>query len=416
MKLKRGAVSRRISAGCGLVCLIMAGLMVAIPCRAEVGVSGYVESCQITQLHEDNDFLSSQTGGRLELTAASGETRGFLSGDLFNNDIETEEDQFRLREAYLDYQAGKWNFRVGRQVIAWGKADNVTVTDLICPIDYRDYFCYEFSDTKKPVEAVKTRFRKGNMTTELVWVPFFEAIGYPEADNPWLKSDQTAEISVQTAEEPGKNLKNNEWFGRVAINREGFDFAVSAFHCWWDTPCYHLATEAGKTVLLGEYYRVSGIGGEFSVPVGDLVIRGETAYFKGRQFERESYSGDYLERDALKMLLGLDWYPGNNWTISSQVADEIILDYDHAIARDRHDWLGTLKLSKKLLRETLTLSGLVCAALDEEDYYLKLSGEYALTDELHLTFGFLLFGGDSDGSFGRYRDQDGLLVKLKYSF
>jgi hypothetical protein len=62
------------------------------------------------------------------------------------------------------------------------------------------------------------------------------------------------------------------------------------------------------------------------------------------------------------------------------------------------------------------LSGLVCAALDEEDYYLKLSGEYALSDELHLTCGLLFFDGDADGTFGQYRDQDGLLVKLKYSF
>jgi hypothetical protein len=416
MKLKQGALVRWISTGCGLVGLIMVGLMVAIPCRAEVSVSGYVESDQIIQLDEDNDFLSSQTGGRLELTAESDETRGFLSGDLFDNDIETDQDQLRLREAYLDYQAGEWNFRVGRQVIAWGKADNVTVTDLICPIDYRDYFCYEFSDTKKPVEALKIRFNKENMTTELVWVPFFEAVGYPAADNPWLKTEETAEITVQTAAEPEKNLKNSEWFGRVTFNREGFDYALSAFRCWWDTPVYQAVTESSATTLQGEYYRVNGIGGEFSVPVGDLVVRGETAFFKDRRFERDSYSGDYLERDALKMLLGLDWYPGNNWTISSQVADEIVLDYDKAIARDRHDWLGTLKLSKKLLRETLTLSGLVCTALDEEDYYLKLSGEYALTDELHLTCGLLFFDGDADGTFGQYRDQDGLLVKLKYSF
>lgn len=416
MKLKRGTISRRIFAGCGLVCLSMIGFMVAIPCRAEVGVSGYLESCQIIQLNEDNDFLSSQTGGRLELTAESGEMRGFLSGDLFYNDIETEEDQLRLREAYLDYQAGKWDFRVGRQVIAWGKADNVTVTDLICPIDYRDYFCYEFSDTKKPVEAAKTRFRKGDMTTELVWVPFFEAVGYPAADNPWLKTDEASSIIVQTADQPEKNLKNSEWFGRVTFNREGFDYALSAFHCWWDTPVYQLVTANSAAFLQGEYYRVSGVGGEFSVPVGDLVIRGETAFFEGRRFERDSYSKDYLERAALKMLLGLDWYPGDNWTVTAQVADEKILDYDKDMAEDEHDWLGTLKLTKKLLRETLTLSGLICAALDETDYYLKLSGEYALTDELHLICGLLFFDGDTDGVFGQYRDKDGFLFKLRYSF
>jgi hypothetical protein len=351
----------------------------------------------------------------LELLTETGAAKGFLSGDFFYNAIEADDDQFCLREAYFDYQLGKWGFRVGRQIIAWGKADGIEVTDLICPIDYRNYFCYEFSDTKKPVEAVKTRFRKGDMTMELVWVPFFEAVGYPAADDPWLKTEATVNITAQTADEPEKNLEDSEWFGRVAFNREGFDYALSAFHCWWDTPVYQLVT-GDDAFLRGKYYRVSGIGGEFSVPVGDLVIRGETAYFKGRHFECDSCLGDCYERDVLKTLLGLDWYPGNNWTVSAQVADDLILDYDRAMARDKHDWLGTMKLSKKLLRETLTLSGLVCAALDEADYYLKLSGEYALTDELHLTCGFLLFGGDSDGSFGQYRDKDGLMVKVKYSF
>jgi hypothetical protein len=54
--------------------------------------------------------------------------------------------------------------------------------------------------------------------------------------------------------------------------------------------------------------------------------------------------------------------------------------------------------------------------LDQEDYYLKLSGEYAFTDALHLTCGLLFFAGDAAGTFGQYRDQDGLLVKVKYSF
>jgi hypothetical protein len=60
MKLKKGAAGRWISAGCGVVCIIIAGLTVAAPCRAEVGVSGYLESCRIVQLAEENDFLSSQ--------------------------------------------------------------------------------------------------------------------------------------------------------------------------------------------------------------------------------------------------------------------------------------------------------------------------------------------------------------------
>lgn len=415
MEGKRSCYPKWIFTGCGLLGIIAGGLMADSPCYGSLDVSGYLESSQIIRLDDPYEFLSSQTGARLELTAENGDTKGFLSGDLFYNEIDPDDDQFRLREAYLDYQYGQWDFRIGRQIIAWGKADGVQVTDLICPTDYRDYFCYEFSDTKKPVEAVKTGFRKGNMMTELVWVPFFEPISYPSDDNPWL-TDSEMGTAVKEALQPEKNLKNSEWFGRIAFNQVGFDYALSVFHCWWDTPVYQGVVEDGGLVLQGEYYRVTGIGGEFSVPVGDLVLRGETAFLKGRRFERDSYSGDDLERDVFNALLGMDWYPGNNWTITTQVTDEMILDYDSAIARDEHQWIGTVKITKNLLRETLTLSGSVYSALTEEDYYLKLSTEYALTDALHLTSGLLFFGGDADGNFGTYHDKDAFLVKLKYSF
>jgi hypothetical protein len=87
-----------------------------------------------------------------------------------------------------------------------------------------------------------------------------------------------------------------------------------------------------------------------------------------------------------------------------------------ALTRASHDWVGTLKVSKKLFRKTLTLSSSLFTALETTDYYLKLAAEYALTDELRLTAGLLFFGGDEGGAFDPYRDKDGLLFKARYSF
>jgi hypothetical protein len=383
-------------------------------CYAVFDVNGYIESCHIIQLGGSNDFLSSKTKGRLELTTENEESRGYLSSDLAYNSIETEQNELQLREAYLDYQSGKWDFRIGRQIIAWGKADSVQVTDLICPTDYQDYFCYEFSDTKKPVDAIKTRFRNKNMTTELVWLPVFEEVSYPSENNPWMSKNNG--VGYLEPVRPEKNLKNSEWFGRITINQAGFDYAFSVFRCWWDTPLYQVVTDGDNLLLQGEYYMVDGMGGEFSVPWKKLVIRGETAYLNGKRFENQIYSGSYYKRDVVCALLGVDWYPGDNWTFTSQIADEVILDYDSAIVQEEQNLVGTLKISKKLLRDTLALSGSLYSALDKEDYYFKFNAEYALTDQLCLTSGILIFGGDDYGKFGKYDDKDGLLIKVKYSF
>jgi hypothetical protein len=389
------------------------GLGLTATVDAAASVNGYFENYQVICLDKPNKLLSSRAGGRLELLTENGAAKGFLSGDFFHDAIEADDSRFCLKETYMDYQLGNWDWRVGRQIIAWGKADGVQVTDLICPIDYRDYFCHEFSDAKKPVEAVKTRLHSHNVLAEVVWVPFFEPAGYPEEDNPWLQGSATIDAAITR---PEKNLKNSEWFGRAAFNQAGFDLAFTAFYCWWDTPVYQAKIADGATAFWGEYYRVCGCGGEFSFPLDELVFRCEAALIKGRRFERDSYLDGYDKSDTLHLLLGADWYPGNNWMISSQVGDELLLDYDHSLRREQHDWLGTLKITKKLLRETLDLTGQICASLAEKDYYLKLSAEYSLTDNMHLATGLLVFDGDVSGTFGRYRDQDGLLLKLKYCF
>jgi hypothetical protein len=411
--MRRIKSRRKWSLICWGILGLIAGLGSAPAGYAAPSVNGYIENYQVIRLDGPNEFLSSRTGGRLELLAENQTVKGFLSGDFFYDAVAAGDGRFDLREAYVDYQLDHWGWRVGRQIIAWGKADGIQVTDLICPIDYRDYFCREFSDAKKAVEAAKTSLRVNNMLAEVVLVPFFEPVGYPDKDNPWLRDSATIDAIVV---QPERNFQNSEWFGRIAFDQAGFDFGFSAFYCWWDTPVYQGKTVDGAPVFWGEYYRVHGLGGEISFPLGELVLRGEAVWVKERRFERDSYFDGYCKSDTFNLLLGADWYPGSNWMVSGQVNDEMLLNYDHSLSREQHSWLGTLKITKKLLRETLDLTGQISTSLREKDYYLKLSVEYSLTDNMRLSSGLLLFDGDAAGTFGRYRDQDGFMVKLKYSF
>jgi hypothetical protein len=68
-----------------------------------------------------------------------------------------------------------------------------------------------------------------------------------------------------------------------------------------------------------------------------------------------------------------------------------------------------------MLRETLTLSTSAFIGLNNGDIFDRSRIEYALTDELHVSIGLDVFIGDS-GTFGQYRDNDELWMKVKYSF
>lgn len=178
-----------------------------------------------------------------------------------------------------------------------------------------------------------------------------------------------------------------------------------------------LAEQAGKKHLIvqPEHHRLTFIGIGFSVPYRSLVFRGESAFFKGKRFEPEAPFDELLKQNALHSLLGVDWYPGNEWTLSAQFAHHFILDYDDRISDDQHEMLATFNLSKSLLRNTLTLSTSGYIGINKSELFDRSSIDYALTDGLHLEAGFDLFLGD-EGVFGQYQDNTEIWLKAKYSF
>ncbi len=50
-----------------------------------------------------------------------------------DNVFKGTDKKYLMREAYVDYALDSWDFRVGRQIVAWGRADRVNPTDNLTP-------------------------------------------------------------------------------------------------------------------------------------------------------------------------------------------------------------------------------------------------------------------------------------------
>ncbi len=85
--------------------------------------------------------------------------------------INTQNDY--LRELYLDTRGGDWEFRIGKQQLAWGTADGVKFLDIINPTDYREWGQNSMEDSRIPLWMVKAekRIGDGDSTLQLVFVP-----------------------------------------------------------------------------------------------------------------------------------------------------------------------------------------------------------------------------------------------------
>lgn len=391
--------------------------------RERTLISGFAEFMQSFAIAPPNDTIISRARARLKLEADLDEVYAFASVDAQKNWKIPEEDSIAFHELWLEHIGDGWDLRVGRQIIIWGKADGVQITDLISPPDYTEYVTRDLDEIRMPVDAAKFRLLGEWVDTELIWIPVFKAVVYPADDNPWALATsypQNFGVTQDSADKPATTLGNSEVALKVSAYLPGFDIAASVFHTWDDMAAMHRTfsgdEQTGYTLkFTPKHHRMTVFGLEFSRPWSDYVFRGEAAWYVGRYFATSRLDVDPLPKDALKWLVGVDWTPGNNWTVITQLTGQSIADYEEVLSAHEHDLTATLNISKKLLRETLTLSSMLYYHFNDLDFFYRCKAEYKVTDNLHVLVGLDYFDGE-DGQFGPYNDNSQVWFKTKYSF
>ena len=413
--------------------LMITFLLAAMTVRATAGetdspwlepflIKGWAEAIQSMRTHRPNDSLTSRARLRLELEADFDAFYGFVSADAEKNWQIDDETGVDLQEAWLEYAATYWDLRIGRQIVIWGKADGVQITDIVSPPDYTESITRDLDEIRIPVDAAKFRLLGDFVNTELIWIPVFEPAVQPSGDNPWaVATDLSDNVHVTMADaiEPDTTLENGEIALKAAAYLSGLDVAASVFYTWDDNPTYHRTTRSEGDDLFVDYtphhHRLTVLGLEFSRPWSDFVFRGEAAYYIGKYHETKEIALDPMQKDLLKWLAGVDWTPGNDWTVIAQFTGDTIMNHDARLVNEALETSATLSISKELLNQTLTVSNMFYYDLNENEIYTRPKADYDLTDALHLMLGADIFCGD-DGQFGRYRNNSQVWVKVKYNF
>lgn len=291
------------------------------------------------------------------------------------------------------------------------------ITDQISPYDLTEFLARDYDDIRMPVNAFKLRFPVLSVDIELIWLPIFQEGIMPGEDNPWaLASPELStfsDVSIIADPEPDKTIENSEFGGKVSLYLSGFDLSFSALHTWNDFPISNVQIFSDSISITSEYYRYSFIGIDLSTSLSDFILRGEAAYYIDNRFVTEQ---DIVKGNSINTLLGLDWYPGNDWTVSVQVADEFVIDYTNTMIVEEHQLLSTISISKELFRNTLSLSTFAYIGINEREIFNRSSVDYAITDALHILAGIDIIDGKSSGMFGQFKDNSEIWIKAKYSF
>ena len=167
--------------------------------------------------------------------------------------------------------------------------------------------------------------------------------------------------------------------------------------------------------------------------------------------ELESSTHMY-KKDMVQLMVGTDFSGITNVTLSLQFEEKYIMNFDSDDGLLRSSALGkaasdlnmenawenlmeivaiqasddgkleeaeesiTFTANGRFLQETLQPQLLLMYNFDYEDYYLKLSLGYNISDAIWAHVGYYRFGGDDTTVYGRFDRNDSVFFRFKYSF
>lgn len=386
----------------------------------QVRVKGFLDTYHALRTTGNADWMASRTRARGEVRLEKGSTALFVSLNAIYNGILKERTGIELREAYLSYTKGNLDLRVGRQIVIWGVADALRLTDCVSPIDYTEFLAQDYDDIRMPVNGLRVKYTLGAITAEAVCNPVTNFAVIPtDLRNPWAMRLPFTSLSYSIDLESGKpekRLKNMEYGGRISVNLSGVDFSLSALRTWNKLPALRMGmTTDGKSLQIdGRYRRMTMLGADCSLPVGQFVIRAEVAKYIDEA--QNAAMGCEVEcRNALNALIGIDWYPGNDWNASLQYCHKYTSGNLERLPIYRHTGIATARLAKELLQNTLKLSTFAYVDVTNGGIFNRLSTTYALNDQTAIAIGYDYFHADK-GMFKMYGKNSEAWVKLKYSF
>jgi hypothetical protein len=372
---------------------------------------GYARNTTGVILDEDMKF--SQVLNTFDLKAEYYGDISEIKAEVFVNQTDTNELEAGVKELYMDIFFDSMDLRIGKQQIIWGKADGVFITDVISPKDLSDFVLPDFDEVRMGVTALKADYYFNTVGLELVWIPMFTPAVMPSDGTIW---EVNTPVTVSEINYPSETLDNSEVFGKLSYMGSAIDIELMGGYMWDDLPAINFDGSSG---LRADYSRVAMAGGSFSTDIAGLIVRGEGAYYTGKDFTIKTSATlpdvSTVEKDFVNYMVGLD-YSLAGFTLGTQFIQEIVLDYDDRIMlNDEFKNTMTFVIAKPFLNDTLMVEFFSYVGLTNEDALLRPKVTYDLADGLEWVVGADIFLGDS-GDFGQYDDNDLVYTKVKYSF
>ena len=337
-----------------------------------------------------------------------------------DNVFKGTDKQYLVREAYVDYAVSDWDFRVGRQILAWGRADRINPTDNLTPRNFK-LLVPEDDDNRFGALAAKARFTFSDYSVTGIWLPDFRAnvLPFPKL------------TGVSYNEEiPGSHRSFATKFERSG---KDLDWSVSYYDGFDLNPDISVASAgpSGMKLLLS-HHRYQVLGADMATALGRYGLRAEVVYAKTKDrtgddpFVKNPFFWgvigaertflDYLNVNVQYFVRYISKYQDPNSVANPLLRPVALTQAIVSNQRDQTQHGVTFRVSNKWLNETVEVELAGMWDWTRHGYLLRPKVIYAVNDKWKVTAGADYYAGPDDSFFGRLKDNKGVFAELSYGF
>lgn len=328
-----------------------------------------------------------------------------------HNLLDVYEQEFEIDDLYVQGSLStNLDIKTGRQIVVWGKSDNIRVTDILNPLDNRVPGIVDIKNLRLPVTMTKLDYYTGDWNLSGIVIHEVRFDKTPVYNSDFFPGD----IPLPPEEKPGFSMDNQQY--ALALNGIFSGWDLSLYGAWVFDSRAHISRDVDN-ILFREHSRVFMTGMTANVAFGNWLLKGEGAWFDGLEFA--TIPDDEYSR--LDLMVGIEYTGFPETVLSLEIVNRHIADFDErlALAPDlaREDSLQTVaKLVRDFANDTIQLKILfsVFGGHGEDGAFERFELDYDLTDDITITGGVIFYQAADQGALSSIEDNDRLFFELTY--
>jgi hypothetical protein len=340
---------------------------------------------------------------------------GLKGRDDYTDDVlENYEKELEFRETYIRGSLTKsLDLKLGRQIVVWGKSDNIRVTDVLNPLDLREPGLTDIEDLRLPVTMTRLDYYIGKWSLTGIALHEIRFNKNPEYGSDFYPA--TAPLPHEAV--PSHSLENTEYALAAGGIFSGWDIAFYFADIFNDLPHMETKTNTGNLELKHARYLMAGSA--FNAALGNWLVKAEVAYFHGIEF----FNAPKEEYSRVDALVGFEYSGFKDTTVSIEAVNRHLNNFDPILERypdqaNEDEFQTALRLERDFRNETLKLTLLaITFGLSGQDGALqRFSAEYDVTDAIQIAGGVVFYQSGDLSLYENIGDNDRLFFEIKYSF